>query len=129
MKKVTSAVAASTTFLFAATSAFAQGNDITLGISPPAQVGIRNINRLIGSLIGSIIVVSIVVALFYLLWGGFSWITSGGDEGKVEAAQKKIQAALIGLILIAAVYALFTLVANWLGFNLNNLTLPSPTGD
>lgn len=41
-------------------------------------------------------------ALMYLLWGSFDWIVSGGDQTKVDNARKKIQAALIGSIVIVA---------------------------
>src|SRR3989338_1761481 len=47
-----------------------------------------------------------ISALFYLLLGAFAWITSGGDKDSITAAREKIQAAIIGLILIVAVLAL-----------------------
>ena len=47
-----------------------------------------------------------LAALFFLLLGAFSWITSGGDKDKVSAAQQKIQAAVIGVIMIAVVLAI-----------------------
>ncbi len=42
-------------------------------------------------------------ALLYLLLGAFAWITSGGNKENVEKAREKIQAAVIGIILIVAV--------------------------
>ncbi len=47
-----------------------------------------------------------LAALFMLLLGAFSWITSGGDKEKVGAAQQKIQAAIIGVIMIAVALAI-----------------------
>ena len=51
-------------------------------------------------------VVAGLMGLFYLLLGALSWITSGGDKDSVGAAQQKIQAAIIGMILIVAVLAI-----------------------
>jgi len=51
-------------------------------------------------------VIAGIFALIYLLLGAFSWITSGGDKDKVEKARDKIQAALIGVILIIIVVAI-----------------------
>ena len=51
-------------------------------------------------------VVAGLTAFFYLLLGAFAWITSGGDKEAVEKARNKIQAAVIGLILIFAVLAI-----------------------
>jgi hypothetical protein len=51
-------------------------------------------------------IVSGLAALFFLLLGAFAWITSGGEKEKVGEAQKKIQAAVIGLIMIVVVLSL-----------------------
>ena len=44
-------------------------------------------------------------ALFYMLLGAFAWVTSGGDKDAITAAREKIQAAVVGMILIVAVLA------------------------
>ena len=51
-------------------------------------------------------VVAGLMALFYLLLGALAWITSGGDKDAVTAARDKIQAAVVGLLLIVAVLAI-----------------------
>lgn len=50
-------------------------------------------------------VIAGLMAVLYLLLGAFSWITSGGNKESVDKAREKIQAALIGIILIFAVLA------------------------
>lgn len=47
-------------------------------------------------------VVAGLVALVYMLWGAFSWITSGGEADKIGEARKKIVAAIIGVLMIVA---------------------------
>ena len=47
-----------------------------------------------------------IAALFYMLIGAFGWVTSGGDKDAISAAREKIQAAVVGMILIVAVLAL-----------------------
>lgn len=47
-----------------------------------------------------------LAALLYLLLGALGWITSGGSKEGVEKAREKIQAAIIGVILIVLVLAL-----------------------
>jgi len=46
-----------------------------------------------------------ISALFYMLLGAFGWVTSGGDKDAIGAAREKIQAAVVGMILIVAVLA------------------------
>lgn len=47
-----------------------------------------------------------LAALFYMLLGAFAWIQSGGDEEAVTGARNKIQAAVVGMILIVGVLAI-----------------------
>ncbi|MDA1316632.1 MAG: hypothetical protein O3B87_01255, partial [bacterium] len=42
---------------------------------------------------------------FYMLLGAFAWVTSGGDKDAITAARDKIQAAVVGMILLVAVLA------------------------
>jgi len=47
-----------------------------------------------------------VVAVVIILFGGFKWMTSGGNETKVKDAQKLIIAGVIGLVIILSAYAI-----------------------
>ncbi len=51
-------------------------------------------------------VIAGLAALFYMLMGAFAWVTSGGDKDAISAAREKIQAAVVGLILVVAVLAI-----------------------
>jgi len=51
-------------------------------------------------------VIAGLAALFYLLLGALGWVTSGGDKDAVTAARDKIQAAVVGMILIVGVLAI-----------------------
>jgi len=70
--------------------------------------------------------IATIAAFVYLLLGGFTWITSGGDKANVEAAQKRIQAAIIGLIIVFAAWALMIVIGRFLGIDPFNFVLPSP---
>ena len=77
-----------------------------------------NASSLFQTILTLVIVVAALLTLFYLIMGAISWITSGGDKGKVEEARNKITAAVIGLLILAAVWAIFQLVFT-LGFGSN----------
>lgn len=70
---------------------------------------------LINSVLTIVVAIAALLVFFYLIWGGIDWITSGGDKGKTESARNKITAAVIGLIILAASYAILTLVLQFLG--------------
>jgi len=75
-----------------------------------------NISELINGLLRLLMIVAALLVFVYLLWGGIEWITSGGDKGKTESARNKITSAIIGLIIMAAAWALLTIVLNFLGY-------------
>lgn len=50
--------------------------------------------------------ISGIAAMFYMLTGAFFWIISGGDKDNIKAARERIQAAVVGMILIVAVLSL-----------------------
>ncbi len=52
-----------------------------------------------------------LTCLIYLMWGGFDWITSGGEKEKIMAAQRKITYAIIGIIFLMLSFGIFALVA------------------
>lgn len=50
------------------------------------------------------IVIAGLIFFAKLVSGGFSYLTSAGDSGKIQAATKEITNALIGLILVVSVF-------------------------
>jgi hypothetical protein len=88
-----------------------------VGTVSPGTGWADNIGNLITSVLTIVMVVAILLVLLYLIMGGIEWITSGGDKGKTESARNKITSAIIGIIILAAAYALTQLVAYILGFN------------
>ncbi len=75
-----------------------------------------NIGDLISFLLKLIMIVALLLVLFAFVMAGFEWITSGGDKGKTESARNRIVAAIVGIIILAAAFALTQLVAYVLGF-------------
>ena len=72
--------------------------------------------KMFSSILNVVMLIAAVLVFAFLIYGGVQWITSGGDKTKAEEARNKITAAIIGLIIVAASYAVITLVVNFLGF-------------
>lgn len=79
---------------------------------------IPSFDQVLTFLIRMFFVVAGLVALLYLLLGAFEWITSGGNKENVDKARQKIQAALVGLILIFAVLAVVSVMEQILNMGL-----------
>lgn len=83
---------------------------------------------IVTALITLVLVIAGVVFFFMLVWGGISWIMSGGDKAKTEAARNRITAALIGMIVLFSAWAIVQLIQTFLGIEiLNGLQLPTIT--
>ena len=67
---------------------------------------IPSLGDILTFVIRAFFVIAGLAALFYMLIGAFAWVTSGGDKDAVSAAREKIQAAVVGMILIVAVLAI-----------------------
>ncbi len=108
------------TFLIFAKGVFAQAtpSPIKISISPPEQVRITDFGKLFSGAVAFLLLIAFLLAFFYLILGGISWLTSGGDKAAVETARNKIIAAIIGLIIVAATWALFQLIGGAIGFNI-----------
>lgn len=94
------------TFLTPVLLADASYAPVALGFQiPPFNVVLTFIIRIF-------FVVAGLIAVIYLLLGALAWITSGGNKESVDKAREKIQAALIGIILLFVVLAIVAVVEN-----------------
>ncbi|HAV15523.1 MAG TPA: hypothetical protein DCX25_04295 [Candidatus Pacebacteria bacterium] len=87
---------------------------------------ITDLGLLFSRVLGIALIVAAILVFAYLVLGGIEWITSGGDKGKTEAARGKITAALVGLAIVAASYALMQVVAFLFGIDIFNLSNIKP---
>lgn len=125
MKKITASVVLAAGLLFQHTSVVLAQNGIDFTIPSPPNLRVTNLGKLISGVIGAILVVATLAAFLYLILGGFQWITSGGDKAGVEAAQKRIQAAIIGLFIVFAAWAIMLLIGQFFGIdNVFDLVIP-----
>ena len=69
--------------------------------------GIMNVIQILLGFLG-------IIAIVIVLYGGFVWLTSAGNEEKVSQAKQIITAGIIGLVIIFVSYAIATFVINQL---------------
>ncbi len=97
----------------------AQGQQV-INLGVPVNSGFTNVTNLtfaalITYAIQLILIAAAVLFFFLLVLGGIRWITSGGDKGKTEGARAQITAALVGLVIVFAAWAIVTLVETFFG--------------
>ena len=60
------------------------------------------IGKVIKALLGFLGIIFVIL----ILYGGFMWMMSGGDSGKVDKAKQLIISAVIGVVIILAAYVI-----------------------
>ena len=68
-------------------------------------LGTRDIREVIMTIINVILGFLSIVAIIITLWGGFKWMTAGGNEDQIGEAKKMIIAGVVGMAVIFASYA------------------------
>lgn len=58
-------------------------------------------NELINTIINLLSWIIGVIAVIMIIFGGFKFVTSSGDSGKVSSARQTIIYALVGLVIVA----------------------------
>lgn len=51
-----------------------------------------------------------IVAILIILYGGFQWMTAGGNDDKVASAKHTITAGVVGLVVVIGAYAIASFV-------------------
>lgn len=69
-----------------------------------------------------LLIVSFVAALFWTIFAGYRFITSGGDPKSTGQAWSQIYWGLIGIAVVVGSFALLRLVETF--FNVNIITTP-----
>ncbi|KKR33588.1 MAG: hypothetical protein UU37_C0003G0004 [Candidatus Gottesmanbacteria bacterium GW2011_GWA2_41_12] len=113
---------------FMSSAVYAQG-EVVISITPPPQIKILSIGQLLSATIGLALIVAALTTFLYLIWGGFQWITSGGDKAQVDAAKNKIQAAILGLFIVFASWAFMLVLEQFFGIRVlsgGGIRIPTP---
>jgi len=105
--------------MFTAFSTILAQADQAINIGPGGQFS---------ALIILVLIIAALIFFFMLVWGGIKYITSGGDKAQTEAARGQITAALIGLVIVFAAWAIINLVNIFFGINILSLNIPNAQG-
>lgn len=92
--------------------------------------GTTDLRVIVANVIRTIIGFLGIIAVGLIIYAGFLWMTSGGDEQKIEQAKKILQNALVGLIIIVLAFAIVSFILNFFkglgGGGSNNQPAPPP---
>lgn len=70
--------------------------------------------------LGFFTIVGGLMFLMYFVFGGLSWLSAGGDKGKVESSKTQMTNAAIGLIIVVLSQFIISIVGGVLGLKILN---------
>ncbi len=98
-----------------------------IDLTPKGEfAGLENFTlpRIIETGLKVILIIAALVSFVFLVIGGIKWITSGGDKEGTAKAQSTITAALIGLVIVFAAWAIIRLLETFFNIKIFTLTIP-----
>jgi len=76
----------------------------------------------LGELLRNVLIIlfffAALLAFIFIVIGGIQWITAGGDKIAAGNARDRITAAVIGLVVVVAAFALTAIITTALGINI-----------
>lgn len=75
----------------------------------------------LGRLITPAFSIATVAVIFYLIIGGFKYLTSQGDQEAISSAQQMITHAIIGFVLLIFLFLVLQFIPQFFGFRLGIL--------
>lgn len=113
---------ASTTPDNSATSDFGLTTSAEAAHLPKGEVDLMSV---VANVIGTALSLIGVIFMILFIYGGFMWMTAGGDSGKTKKAKELMTNAVVGVVLIFSAYFITNFVINEL---VSSTTSQSDTG-
>ncbi len=82
----------------------------TVSLNNPLGAGVTSVPQLIGKVIKAVVGIVGSLALLMFIYGGFTWMLSGGNSTAVERGKNILMWAAIGLVIIFMSYAIVNFI-------------------
>lgn len=92
-------------------TAWTDGSDTEAGV-------LTNLEAFISQLLGLITVIGSLFFIVNFLMAALSWITAGGDSGKIQKARDQMLQSTLGLVIMVGSYAIIGLIGSVVGINI-----------
>lgn len=122
MRRLVSLASSTIALLALAKPAFAQGGDIT-GFQT-GGIPFTNLGKLMSNALALLFFFAALLAFLFIIIGGIQWITAGGDAKAAGAARDRITAAVVGLLVVVAAFAITLILGQVFGIDLFNFNFP-----
>jgi hypothetical protein len=97
---------------------FVLAASVDVGLNTAANIGLpnaggRDVKQLLVDIVKYFLTFLGLVAVIVFIYGGWLWMTSGGNQARLSDAKKVLTNAIIGLLIIIFSFVIVTWIANW----------------
>jgi hypothetical protein len=121
-------ISSSLALLASAGSVFAQEEGKPFFCFPQEDIPFSNLGLLLSRALLLLFFFAAVLAFVFIVIGGIQWITAGGDKIAAQAARDRITAAVVGLLIVVAAFAITFIVTSALNINIFGGVIDFPGG-
>src|SRR3990172_202981 len=98
---------------------FGKEREINLGPTGEfADLSNIKVENIISAGISFALIIAAIIFFLMLIIGGIRWMMSGGDKAQTESARNQVTAALVGLVIVFAAWAIANLLAGFFGIDI-----------
>jgi len=93
----------------------------TINLGPTgafANLSTASVEKIISAAISFALIAAAIVFFLMLIIGGIKWMMSGGDKAQTESARNQVTAALVGLVIVFAAWAIANLLQTFFGISI-----------
>jgi hypothetical protein len=94
-------------------------------MNPPAA-GVQQLSDLIVRIISLSVGLAFIALTVVLFWAGIKFLTSGGDQKAISAAQQAFTWALLGVLFLALAWLILRLIHAFTGVDVTQFCLGFP---
>ncbi len=93
-----------------------------------SQVPFTNLGQLMSNALALLFFFAGLLTFVFIVIGGIQWITAGGDAKAAQSARDRITAAVVGLIVVVAAFAITLILGTVFGIDIFNFKFPPAPG-
>jgi len=82
-----------------------------------AAIGAIGVVNAVSSIVGIMTTAASIWFLLQVLFGGYEWMSAGGDAKKIESARSRITNAFIGIVIVVGSWSLLAVVGQFFGYD------------
>lgn len=88
------------------------------GIQPTDKIDATSkMENIISQIIGVLTIIAVVYFAIQIIMAGYAYLTTDGDEKKMESARKRLTEGVLGLVIVVVAVGLGSLLATLAGIN------------